>query len=139
MSEPGMAPLTEPFYDGLGRGELLIQHCKACDRTIMYPRHRCPFCYEAELDWVTSAGRGVLHSFTVQRLGAPTGFEADTPYALGVVKLAENVQLLGRLWPDADGGWDSYACDAEVEFHSPGQDEISRRPVAWFRLSSPSS
>ena len=85
------------------------------------------------------AGRGVLHSFTVQRLGAPSGFEADTPYALGVVKLAENVQLLGRLWPDADGGWDSYACDAEVEFHPAAKDEIARRPVAWFRLSSPPS
>jgi uncharacterized OB-fold protein len=136
MSEPGMAALTEPYYDALARGELLLQHCKACDRAIMYPRHRCPFCYEADLDWIVSAGRGILHSYAIQRLGAPTGFEEDTPYAVGVVKLAEDVQLLGRLWPDADGGWESYTCDAAVEFSPVPGDEIARRPVAWFRLSS---
>jgi hypothetical protein len=138
MTEPGMAAITEPYYEALGRGELLIQHCKACNHTIMYPRHRCPYCYEADLDWVTASGQGVLHSFAIQRLGAPSGFEQDTPYAVGVVKLAENVQLLGRLWPDADGGWDAYACDAPVEFAPAGKDEISRRPVAWFRPNSPS-
>jgi uncharacterized protein len=135
MSEPGMAPITEPYYEALGRGELLIQHCKACNHTIMYPRHRCPFCYQTDLDWVTSSGRGVLHSFTIQRLAVPTGFEADVPYAIGVVKLEENVQLLARLWPDADGGWDSYACDARVEFHPAAREEVTRRPVPWFRVS----
>jgi uncharacterized OB-fold protein len=137
MSEPGMAPITEPYYEALGRGELLIQHCKACNHTIMYPRHRCPFCYQTDLDWVTSSGRGVLHSFTIQRLAVPTGFETDAPYAIGVVKLEENVQLLARLWPDADGGWDSYACDARVEFHPAAREEVARRPVPWFRLSPP--
>jgi uncharacterized OB-fold protein len=136
MTEPGMAQITEPYYDALARGELLVQHCKACNRPIMYPRHRCPFCYEADLDWVASPGRGILHSFTVTRLTEPSGFSDETPYAVGVVKLAEGVQLLGRLWPDADGGWDAYACDAPVEFHPAPPAEATRRPVAWFRLSS---
>jgi uncharacterized OB-fold protein len=135
-TEPGMAQITEPYYEALARGELLVQHCKACNRTIMYPKHRCPFCYESDLDWVTSSGRGILHSFTITRLTAPSGFEDETPFAVGVVKLAEQVQLLARLWPDASGGWDTYACDAPVEFHPAPADEDTRRPVAWFRLSS---
>lgn len=131
-----MAPITEPYYDALARGELLIQHCKACNRTIMYPRHRCPFCYASDLDWTAASGRGVLHSFTVTHLTAPSGFEDETPYAVGVVKLAEEVQLLARLWPDAGGGWDGYACDVPVEFHPAPAEEIARRPVPWFRLGS---
>jgi hypothetical protein len=124
MSDPGMEVLTEPYYEALRRGELVLQYCKACDRAIMYPRHVCPFCYGSELDWVQTGGRGVLHSFAVQRVGPPTGFEDDLPYA---------VQLLGRLWPDTDGTWDGYVCDAPVEFRGATGDEVERRPVAWFR------
>lgn len=129
----GMDYLTEPFYDALARGELVLQHCKACDHNIMYPRHLCPFCHAGDLDWVQSSGKGILHSFTVQLVGAPSGFEDDLPYAVGVVKLDDDVQLLGRLWPDADGKWDSYVCDGRVEFHPASSDEAQRRPVAWFR------
>lgn len=136
MTDPGMAQLTEPYYEALARGELLVQHCKSCNHTIMYPKHRCPFCYEADLDWVTSSGRGVLHSYTITRLTAPSGFEDETPFALGVVKLEEQVQLLARLWPDADGGWEGYSCDCAVEFAPVSAEEAKRRPVAWFRLSS---
>lgn len=132
MSEPGIAALTEPYYEALQRGELLVQHCKACGQNIMYPRHLCPFCYESDLTWVAVSGAGVLHSFTIQRLAVPSDFEDDVPYALGVVKLAENVQLLGRLWPE-DGGWDSYDCDTAVQFEPASAEEMQRRPVPWFR------
>ena len=53
-------------------------------------------------------------SFTILRAGAPEGFESELPYALAVVRLDEEVQLLSRLVPDADGGWASYSCDARV-------------------------
>jgi uncharacterized OB-fold protein len=133
MTDTGMEALTEPYYDALRRGELVAQHCKACDRPILYPRHVCPFCYESNLGWVQLSGGGVLHSFAVQRVGPPTGFEPDLPYAVGVVKLDEGAQLLGRLWPDDDGEWNGYTCDGRVEFHGATGDEIERRPVAWFR------
>ncbi|MGW6497671.1 Zn-ribbon domain-containing OB-fold protein [Nonomuraea angiospora] len=142
MSDPGsgpgidlgMEPLTRPYYDALGRGELVIQHCNGCGRDNMYPRHRCPFCYEADLGWVRASGTGVLHSFAVTRFGAPTGFESETPYALGVVKLAEGVQVLARLWPDEDSGWSAYGCDTPVRFRPASRDEIARRPVPWFAV-----
>ena len=58
MSDAGMRALTEPYYAALRRGELVVQHCKACDRNIMYPRHVCPFCHEADLSWVPTSGTG---------------------------------------------------------------------------------
>ncbi|MEV7085379.1 OB-fold domain-containing protein [Streptomyces sp. NPDC093085] len=131
-ADPGMAALTGPYYAALARGELPLQHCAACDRAVLYPRHRCPYCRADSLGWTAASGRGVLHSFTVQRLGEPSGFGREVPYALGVVKLVEGVQLLGRLWPEADGGWDGYVCDGEVVFRPADAEESTRRPVAWF-------
>lgn len=121
--------LTDEYYAALDRGELVIQHCGKCASNIMYPKYVCPFCGSRELGWTRSAGQGTLHSFTVQRVGAPGGFEEDLPYALGVVKLDDGVQLLGRLRPDSDGGWDSYACDVPVRFHAAPGDG---RHIAWF-------
>jgi uncharacterized OB-fold protein len=124
--------LTDEYYAALGRGELVIQRCGDCETNIMYPKYACPSCAGTQLGWTKSSGAGVLHSFTVQRAGAPTGFETDLPYALGVVKLDDGVQLLGRLRPDSSGGWDSYVCDARVQFDATPD---GGRHVAWFRLA----
>jgi uncharacterized OB-fold protein len=131
-----MTELTATFRDALERGELLLQSCNACDGVIMYPRHRCPFCQSADLGWLTAAGGGVLHSYTVVRAVPPKGFEDDVPYALGVVKLDEGAQLLVRLQPGDDGTWDAYACDARVAFSPAGAEEIRRRPAPWFALAT---
>ena len=126
-------PVVADFRAGLARGELLIQKCNACGKLNMYPRHACPHCQSESLGWQKVSGKGVLHSFTVLRLGAPQGFENDLPYALAVVKLDEGVQLLGRLVPDADGEWTRYKCDERVEFTPMSADQVEQRPCAWFK------
>lgn len=128
------ARIVTEFREGLARGELLVQKCNDCGELNMYPRHACPACQSESLGWQKSQGRGVLHSFTVLRVGAPEGFEKDLPYALGVVKLGEGVQMLGRLVADADGEWSGYQCDAAVEFVPAGPDEQCN--FAWFKRSA---
>ena len=127
-----IAPLVSAFRDGLQRGELLIQKCSACGALNMYPRYACPRCQSESLSWQRASGRGMLHSFTILRAGAPEGFEADLPYALGVVKLMEGVQLLARLLPDADGQWASYRCDQRLQLAAPPAGSAQHRPCAWF-------
>ena len=126
-------PIVADFRAGLTRGELLVQKCNACGKPNMYPRYACPHCQSESLGWQKASGKGVLHSFTILRLGAPEGFENELPYALGVVKLDEGVQLLGRLVPDADGEWQSYKCDERVEFVPMSAAQAEQRPCAWFR------
>ena len=127
------APIVKDFRAGLARGELLVQKCNSCGKLNMYPRYACPHCQSESLGWQKASGRGILHSYTVLRVGAPQGFEEDLPYALGVVKLDEGVQLLGRLVPDADGEWSSYSCDDTVEFAPVSPDLVEQRPCAWFK------
>jgi uncharacterized protein len=126
-------PILDEFRAGLAGGELLVQKCIACGKLNMYPRHACPYCQSLSLGWQRSQGTGVLHSFTVLRVGAPEGFEGDLPYALGVVKLDEGVQMLGRLQPDKDGDWHSYQCDMRVAFSPVSAEQIATRPCAWFK------
>lgn len=127
-----MRRLAEDYYAGLDRGELLIQNCRSCTRDNMYPRVRCPFCASDALGWKVSGGEGILYSFTVQRTGAPAGFIDEVPYGLGVVKLDEGVQVLGRLLPDEQGTWDSYGLDSRVRLCAPGVTKSDRPPSPWF-------
>lgn len=108
--------IVREFRDGLGRGDLLVQHCRACGKANMWPRYACPHCQSDDLDWMKSTGSGTLHSFCVLRQGAPEGHEGDLPYALGVVKLDEGVQILARLAPSGDDDWSAYNCDDRVTF-----------------------
>lgn len=129
--------IVTPYYDALRLGKLLVQQCISCRRSIMYPKHRCPFCQSDELGWQEASGQGTLHSIAIQRVGAPSGFEADLPYALGVVVLEEGVRLLARMQPDADGSWSSYSCDGPVRFRAqPGTSEV-RGPAVWFEAVAP--
>jgi uncharacterized OB-fold protein len=128
-----IAPLVSAFREGLQRGELLLQKCDSCGALNMYPRYACPQCQSESLAWHKASGHGVLHSFTVLRAGAPEGFESELPYALGVVKLTEGVQLLGRLIPDADGQWTSYRCEQKMQFAVPPAGPAQHRPCAWFQ------
>ena len=127
------SPIVKDYRAGLSRGELLVQKCNSCSKLNMYPRYACPFCQSEDLGWQKVSGKGTLMSFTVLRTGAPAGFEADLPYALGVVKLDEGVQLLGRLANDATGDWKSYRCDMKVDFTPVSSEQIATRPAAWFK------
>ena len=125
--------IVSDFRAGLAAGELLIQNCGDCGKPNMWPRYACPHCQSENLGWVKSEGKGMLHSFCVLRQGAPEGFEDDLPYAIGVVKLAEGVQLLARLEAHGDDDWSAYRCDDLVEFVAVEPAEIARRACATFR------
>jgi len=125
--------IVSEFRRGLENGELLIQQCADCDVVNMYPRYACPACQSEKLTWKNAKGTGVLHSYCVLRAGAPEGFESDLPYALGVIKLDEGVQMLARLAPEDDGDWSNYKCDDKVEFTATPPTEVGRRPCATFR------
>ncbi len=128
--------IVSDFRNGLAAGKLLIQNCGDCGKPNMWPRYACPHCQSENLGWIESAGNGALHSFCVLRQGAPEGFEEDLPYAIGVVKLDEGVQLLVRLEPNAPDDWSAYQCDGRVEFVAVEAAEIEKRPCARFRLAS---
>jgi hypothetical protein len=57
----------------------------------------CPACQSFDLDWVTLAGHGTVHSWTRPHQSALPGFADQVPFTLVTVDMAEGVRLLGRL------------------------------------------
>lgn len=97
---PQATAWSAPYWAAARKHQLIIQCCADCDKFIMYPKRFCPFCLGENLDWKPASGRGEVYSVTVQRAAAPSGFEADLPYTLAIIRLAEGVQMMSRLVGD---------------------------------------
>ena len=90
---PAPTPETQPFWDGCAAGELRLQRCAGCGRPYFYPRPVCPGCGSRDVEWFTASGRATLYSYVINHRPAP-GFEAEAPYAIAVVQLAEGPRMM---------------------------------------------
>lgn len=137
MSEavPGKAipvptPETQPFYDGCAAGELRIQRCTDCAQPYFYPRPVCPHCGSFNVEWFTASGDATLYSYVINHRPAP-GFEAEAPYAIAVVQLAEGPRMMTNI-VDCDPADLRVGMDLEVTFRQE-TDEVTLpvfRPAA---------
>jgi uncharacterized protein len=93
---PVPTPETQPYWDGAAAGELRIQRCLDCGEPYFYPRPICPSCGSGSVEWFTASGRATLYSYVISHRPAP-GFEAETPYAIAVVQLAEGPRMMTSL------------------------------------------
>ena len=90
-------PTTVPFWEAAGRGELLLQRCKACARFQFYPRPFGISC-DGEVGWVAASGTGTVYSMTTVRIRVIP--ELEPPYAVVLVELDEGPRMLGMLAGD---------------------------------------
>ena len=58
----------------------------------------CDACPSSELEWFDASGRGTIYSFSVVHRAPNPEFQADAPYAIGLVELDEGVYFFSRLW-----------------------------------------
>jgi uncharacterized protein len=93
---PQPTPDTRPFWDGCARGELMLQRCRTCGGPYFYPRPVCPACGSTDVEWFAASGRATLYSYVINHRPAP-GFEADAPYAIAVVELAEGPRMMTNI------------------------------------------
>jgi uncharacterized OB-fold protein len=98
MAKPVPQPTEDsrPYWEGLARGELLVQRCRDCGKLRHYPRPVCDGCWSMAHEWVALSGRGAVHSWTVCHHPFHIGFKAQSPYVLVTVELEEGVRALGQ-------------------------------------------
>jgi len=87
------------FVNHLEQGKLMVTRCKKCGTIFSPPKIDCSECLSSEVEWVEVKGKGKLISYTTLQF-APTGFEDDLPYALGLVEFDEGLRIFGRLSKD---------------------------------------
>lgn len=94
-------PVLARFTEGLAGDRLELPRCNNCGRLVWYPKARCPHCMSTELAWEQLSGRGVVHSYTVNR--RPHGEYADKgPLVIAYVQLAEGPRVLSHVVVDPD-------------------------------------
>lgn len=93
---PATSSLSEPYWQGLRDGRLLLQACAACGVLRHYPRLLCTACFSDAVTWRAASGRGHVHSWTVAHHAFHAGFRDELPYTLVTVDLVEGPRALGR-------------------------------------------
>ncbi len=81
------------FAGYLKDGHLMGSVCKKCGYESFPPRADCPQCLSGDFEYKEFSGKARLVTYTKIH-AAPTGFENDVPYTIGVVDLEECGRLL---------------------------------------------
>lgn len=95
--EPPPTAVTQPFWDGTRREELLLQWCTACEKPVFYPREACPGCLGGSLEWRAASGLGEVYAVTIEHRPQMTSLQREEPFAVVMVELAEGVRLLSNV------------------------------------------
>lgn len=98
---PAINDDTRFFWEGVARGELLVQRCTSCGRLRHPPRPACGRC--RSLDWEPQrmSGRGEVYSFVVHHYPPVPGFEP--PFAVALVRLDEGPRIVSNIVGVAPG------------------------------------
>lgn len=92
---PRPNPESQIFWDKAKLGELWLPTCVDSGHAFFPPRLFSPFTGGA-VTWEKASGRATLASYVIVHRPAP-GFEADSPYIVGIAVLEEGPRLLTNL------------------------------------------
>ncbi len=78
------------------RYRLEAKKCIKCGYVNFPDRIICPKCGDTNFKSINLTGKGKLETFTIIRI-APSGFGDLAPYAMGIVKLEEGINIMAQI------------------------------------------
>ena len=93
---PRRTPISSVHFDAAKEHRLMIQRCPR-DGFFFYPRTRCPICLGDDWRWETTAGRGVVHAFTIDRVGHDPAQRERLPLVVAIIELEEGPRLTSNV------------------------------------------
>jgi hypothetical protein len=94
---PPVDAQSRSYWEACNQGRLVLQQCAACGHVQHYHRILCTGCGADRLTEVDASGRGSVRSFTVIRRAVSSAFDADVPYVVALVELAEGPTMMSNL------------------------------------------
>jgi uncharacterized OB-fold protein len=97
---PEITPVTQPFWEAVADGKLVMQRCGECHSWVWCPRPACVECGSEKLQWTPLSGRGHVFAFTIIRevVGrALRGFAKDIPYVTAWIDLDEGPRFCSNI------------------------------------------
>ncbi len=83
------------WWEGIQRGEILIQKCSDCGKLRHPPRPMCGDCQSIKWTGVKTSGRGTVYSYTVLHYPKFPGYEF--PLACGLIELDDGVRMVTNI------------------------------------------
>jgi uncharacterized OB-fold protein len=106
---------SRAYWEGCGRGELVLQRCRACDTVQHRPRGICATCLSDEIEHFVASGRGTIYTYSVVRQNQMPAFAKAVPYVIAYVELEEGPQLLSNV-VDCDPDTVTIGMPVKVDF-----------------------
>lgn len=88
---------SRAYWEGAGRGELVLQRCRDCGVVQHRPRGLCVSCLSDDIEHFVASGRGEVYTYSVVRQNQMPAFAAAVPYVVSYVQLEEGPQLLTNI------------------------------------------
>jgi uncharacterized OB-fold protein len=85
---PDITERSQPFWEGLKRGEFLVPRCRTCGDYNWVPYPACRTCLSEDRAWTKVSGNVTVYSYTLVHRGHGA-FNDEAPYAVVMAKLAE--------------------------------------------------
>lgn len=117
------------FWEGVDQRELRIQQCGDCGVLRHPPRPMCDQCQSTDTSWVTSTGRGRIHSHVVHHYPPLPG--VATPHPVVLVDLDEGTRMVSHMVQGTDPADVAIGRSVELEFEAIDDDLV----LPLFRLT----
>jgi uncharacterized OB-fold protein len=88
---------TRGYWEGAGRGEIVLQRCRSCGVVQHKPRGVCASCLAGDIEHFVASGRGTVYTYTVTNQNQAKGFAEACPYVMAYVELEEGPRLLTNI------------------------------------------
>lgn len=88
---------TRGYWEGAGRGEIVLQRCRSCGTVQHKPRGVCATCLSGDIEHFAASGQGTIYTFTVTNQNMAKGFAEACPYVMAYVTLDEGPRVLTNI------------------------------------------
>ena len=126
---PTVDASTQPLWDAIAAGRLLIKRCRDCARYHFYPREFCPHCWSDAVEWEQASGLATLYTWSVVRVNDLPPFDQRVPYIAAVVDLVEGPRVMTNV---VDCAIEVLRADLELELICRKAEDDSP-PLPFFR------
>lgn len=123
---------TRGYWEGAGRGEIVLQRCRRCGVIQHKPRGLCVSCLDGTLEHFVASGRGTVYTYTVTNQNQARGFADACPYVMAYVELEEGPRLLTNI-VGCEPAEVSVGMAVVADFARPERDDGEAFAVPRFR------
>ncbi len=88
---------SRAYWEGAGRGELVLQRCRDCGVVQHRPRGLCVSCLSEAVEHFVASGLATVYTFSVVRQNQMPEFREAVPYVVAYVQTDEGPQLLTNI------------------------------------------